>query len=344
MGCHKLTYQNQETTSPFMGIWKAGAKEKNSFFSGGTLAKKGQPLKKRDYYYPFGANISALSSTAPLSKPNQFKYNGIEFTDDFDFNVYDAFYRGYDPQIGRWMQIDPKASERESPYVGMGNSPFMYADYLGDTIRDNDGIIKNYRSNVSGQVGQIDKLLGQKGIDDKTKNALELLKGNLNQIVTELDALDASTEVYDFQYTAEANSDGVTYDSESNAVSIKFKKNSSFGLIAQEALHAYQFETGQISISYDNSELGSLYDIGDETATYNREREVSGGAAYRASERVDDQWTIKFGASRTPPAYQNLPRNSRSLYTIEGIMLRLNNTFRNRVGLKPKEVFKGSKR
>jgi RHS repeat-associated protein len=95
---------------------------------------KGKVLQE-DHYYPFGMNISALSSTAPLSKPNQFKFNGIEFTDDFDLNAYDAFYREYDPQLGRWMQIDPKTSGTESPYVGMGNNPLLYNDYLGDTIR-----------------------------------------------------------------------------------------------------------------------------------------------------------------------------------------------------------------
>jgi hypothetical protein len=35
------------------------------------------------------------------------------------------------------MQIDPKASERESPYVGMANNPVVYVDPLGDTIRVN---------------------------------------------------------------------------------------------------------------------------------------------------------------------------------------------------------------
>jgi len=79
-------------------------------------------------------NISALSSTAPLSKPNKYKFNGIEENTDFDINVYDALYRNYDPTLGRWWQIDPKASERESSYAGIGNNPILYNDYLGDTV------------------------------------------------------------------------------------------------------------------------------------------------------------------------------------------------------------------
>jgi len=120
MGCHKLTYQNQETTSPFMGIWKAGAKEKNSFFSGGTLAKKGQPLKKRDYYYPFGLSISALSSTAPLSMPNKYNtFQGQERVEDFDLNWIQFKWRNHDPQIARFFNVDPLADEfvYNSPYA-----------------------------------------------------------------------------------------------------------------------------------------------------------------------------------------------------------------------------------
>jgi hypothetical protein len=50
-------------------------------------------------------------------------------------NIYAFEYRGYDPALGSWLQVDPKASERESPYVGMANNPILYADPLGDTIR-----------------------------------------------------------------------------------------------------------------------------------------------------------------------------------------------------------------
>jgi hypothetical protein len=38
---------------------------------------KGKVLQE-DHYYPFGMNINALSSSAPLSKPNKLKYHGQE--------------------------------------------------------------------------------------------------------------------------------------------------------------------------------------------------------------------------------------------------------------------------
>jgi hypothetical protein len=44
---------------------------------------KGKVLQE-DHYYPFELGIAALSRTAPLSKPNNFKYNGFEEQTEFD--------------------------------------------------------------------------------------------------------------------------------------------------------------------------------------------------------------------------------------------------------------------
>ncbi|GAB5524257.1 MAG: hypothetical protein Roseis2KO_21290 [Roseivirga sp.] len=94
--------------------------------------KKGHILQE-DHYYPFGMSINALSSSAPLSKPNQFKYTGMEFQDDFSFDTYDYGARGYDPQIGRFMQIDPHADSYHSvsPYNYAFNNPILYNDPTG---------------------------------------------------------------------------------------------------------------------------------------------------------------------------------------------------------------------
>lgn len=66
---------------------------------------------------------------------NKFKYNGIEQNNDFDLNMYDAFYRNLDPQIGRFWQIDPKPDESQSLYSAMRNNPILFNDLLGDTAR-----------------------------------------------------------------------------------------------------------------------------------------------------------------------------------------------------------------
>jgi RHS repeat-associated protein len=66
---------------------------------------------------------------------NKKKFNGIEQNTDFDLNIYDAFYRNLDPQIGRFLQIDPKIESAEawSPYSAMLCNPIRYIDPLGDS-------------------------------------------------------------------------------------------------------------------------------------------------------------------------------------------------------------------
>lgn len=64
---------------------------------------------------------------------NKKKFNGIELNSDFDINMYDAFYRNYDSQIGRFWQLDPKPSDSISLYAFAFNNPMRYADPLGDT-------------------------------------------------------------------------------------------------------------------------------------------------------------------------------------------------------------------
>jgi RHS repeat-associated protein len=90
---------------------------------------KGKVLQE-DHYYPFGMNISALSSSAPLSKPNNFKYNGFEEQTDFDLGWYDYQARFYDPQLGRFMQVDPAADlmRRHSTYNYAFDNPIKFID------------------------------------------------------------------------------------------------------------------------------------------------------------------------------------------------------------------------
>jgi RHS repeat-associated protein len=78
--------------------------------------------------------MAGISSKAAGKLENKFKYNGIEHNTDFDLNMYDAFYRNLDPQIGRFWQIDPETEmlEEYSPYASMYNNPISVVDPLGN--------------------------------------------------------------------------------------------------------------------------------------------------------------------------------------------------------------------
>lgn len=78
--------------------------------------------------------MAGISSRAIGKMENKYKFNGIEQSNEFDINMYDAFYRNFDPQIGRFWQIDTKPNDMISPYAGMANNPVRYSDPLGDTV------------------------------------------------------------------------------------------------------------------------------------------------------------------------------------------------------------------
>lgn len=91
------------------------------------------PILQEDHYYPFGMNINALSSTAPLSKPNQFKYGGQEFANDFDLGWYQYRFRNYDPAISRFFNLDPLTDKfyYNSPYAFAENKLGLGIEFEG---------------------------------------------------------------------------------------------------------------------------------------------------------------------------------------------------------------------
>jgi RHS repeat-associated protein len=91
------------------------------------------PVLEETHYYPFGLTMSGISTTAPLRLEGKRKFNGIEFnhkefSDGSGLDLYTAKFRGLDPQIGRWWQIDPKPSPGWSPYSAMSDNPIFNTD------------------------------------------------------------------------------------------------------------------------------------------------------------------------------------------------------------------------
>jgi RHS repeat-associated protein len=89
---------------------------------------------QEDHYYPFGLKHEGYGRNVTQGE-NFYQFNGTEKVEDFDLAWHHTLFRSYDPTIGRWHQIDPKNSARESGFVGLGNNPILFSDMLGDTIR-----------------------------------------------------------------------------------------------------------------------------------------------------------------------------------------------------------------
>jgi RHS repeat-associated protein len=91
--------------------------------------------------------MSGISSKALNNSPqNRYKFNGGnelqsgEFTDGSGLELYDAVNRGYDPQIGRFWQVDElaEANWEWTPYNFAINNPISFNDPLGLKEGPND--------------------------------------------------------------------------------------------------------------------------------------------------------------------------------------------------------------
>ncbi len=97
------------------------------------------PILEETHYYPFGLVMQGISSKAANTLQNRYKYNGgnelqsAEFSDNSGLEVYDAVNRMYDPQIGRFWQIDELAESNWewSPYFFANNNPILFNDPFG---------------------------------------------------------------------------------------------------------------------------------------------------------------------------------------------------------------------
>lgn len=107
--------------------------------------------------------IPGLSTQAYKYQYNQnrYKFNGIEYDSAIGLDYYEARFRNYDPQIGRFAQIDLKVESAESwsVYSAMLDNPVLHSDPLGDstglpanfyinrnTDGDQTGVIRNATS------------------------------------------------------------------------------------------------------------------------------------------------------------------------------------------------------
>ncbi len=106
-------------------------------------------------YYPYGLSWK-YGSTHPNSlitgSKNNYGYNGKEYTEGLDLNLYEMDVRKYDPAIARWSSIDPIMNGTLSPYTAFDNNPAFWNDPSGASV-----IVTNGGDNI--------KFTGQDAID-----------------------------------------------------------------------------------------------------------------------------------------------------------------------------------
>jgi RHS repeat-associated protein len=149
---------------------------KTAFFSGGRLEKKGDALKNRYNYYPFGLTFNSYQRS--YSKANNFKYNGKEEQEETGWYDYGARY--YDATISRFTTLDPKAETYNNwtPYLYAANNPIRYEDTNGEG--PGDGIFGDLISSA--------KTFLVNAVTETVKSAIKVFAEDVNDARSEIDA------------------------------------------------------------------------------------------------------------------------------------------------------------
>jgi len=128
----------------YLYIWVSNeTKGWDVFFDNLTIYHYTGPMVEENHYYPFGLTMAGISDKALKSQyiENKYRSNGgvelqsKEFSDGTGLEAYDANFRMYDAQIGRFLQIDPLSdlSEDWSGYAFVQDNPISFSDPMGLT-------------------------------------------------------------------------------------------------------------------------------------------------------------------------------------------------------------------
>ena len=126
----------QNITVPKNGyifVYVSNESNLNVFFDNVQVIHKPGALLEETHYYPFGLTMAGISSKAAGKLESNQKFTGQILDVDFGLNWYQFRFRTYDPQIGRFIQVDPLSSSypHYSVYAYAGNDVVNSIDIEG---------------------------------------------------------------------------------------------------------------------------------------------------------------------------------------------------------------------
>ncbi len=283
-----------------------------------VVKQDGETIKQINHYYPFGGSFG--EETVISNQPYKFGGKELDKMHGLDWHEYQR------NDVPSWIGVDPLCEKYYSisPYAYCMNNPIKYIDPTGMIIEDPENIYLRHKDIINEQLLVIQSNLESGGITDGMRSALKQLEKSYKQVLKEYSALEQSEQVYKI-FSADVIGGETYYDKGAVMIGIG---DTSLGVVGHELKHAYQYEKGEISIRLDNSKEGTLYDIGDETAAYNRERLFNYGVLFFTNPKEykwSDSDTRAFG--RTINAYMNLQNGPVNINSKVGKQMR-NNTIK----------------
>jgi RHS repeat-associated protein len=180
--------------SGFLYVWVSNASNQDVFFDNLQVIHNKGPLLEETHYYPFGLTMAGISSKAAGKLENKTnKFQGQELDDDLGINYYGFKWRNHDPQIGRFIQIDPLSDKyvHNSTYAFSENKVTSHVELEGLEAVETNTVMHS-------QNGKSTVLYTS---TTKVDNPHNLGGGTLNHITTVQENNDGSqsirkTEVY----------------------------------------------------------------------------------------------------------------------------------------------------
>lgn len=126
------TYHDQRTASAngYVYIYVTNESGQDVWFDDLMVTHRTGPLLQEAHFYPFGQEITPLSSKALLKTPNDRMLQQNEWDEEHGLNLHDFDARMYDASIGRFWGVDVLADKQFglTPYHYGANNPVMMRD------------------------------------------------------------------------------------------------------------------------------------------------------------------------------------------------------------------------
>jgi RHS repeat-associated protein len=134
--------------SGYLYIWVSNETQGwDVFFDNLSVQYKQGPVLEENHYYPFGLTMAGISDKAIKTQyaENKYRYDGgaelqnKEFSDGSGLELYETSFRSFDPQVGRFFQMDPLVDKYQSltTYQYAGDNPILNNDPSGSTFAPN---------------------------------------------------------------------------------------------------------------------------------------------------------------------------------------------------------------
>lgn len=120
--------------SGYLYVYCSNESKVDVFFDNLQVVHNKGPLLEETHYYPFGLTMAGISSKAAGEAENKNnKFQNQELNNDLGVNYYEFRWRTHDPQIGRFLQIDPLADKYRynSPYAFSENKVVVHRELEG---------------------------------------------------------------------------------------------------------------------------------------------------------------------------------------------------------------------